>query len=701
MDIFGSLSELGIEIHESEVPVSLCQYLVDNNYYELHVCFASFVAEDIGDLSLTKGDIIVAVHRANEHWMQGQVCFDGQANLWQKLVPGQQIGNFPLNHCWQLDSDKLKLFCQEKIKSHLQQPTQLAPSVDQDSSSRNCPRPLGVSHPIANRLPLLTATHSSSLSSASSSNHSNEFHVDRTDSGLSQSNFSQMKPPPRPEQLPRQIVQRQANFELHQANQQVQQSQPSKATSLLTLKQQDKLKGWIHTVRKKTARLSTRITASLGLISLTRDEEFERHYERFKHIEKTIRVFIKNLTGFVEHFENFLLALQNTSENLSDFYRDKSHQKELEELKRKNKALACEHFHAFKRTVERQVVAVANQLLQKFAGPYQLISKRSAKLLDYDTRTKEMESCRDLQKKNALRDQYVIAKDLYDKINKQLIEELPVFNQLALDIFRDCILVLLDSRRNLILSYTKQTASLLETPLMMTYTASHVANNILMSCDSKISRDSPIRHTNNINEIIEQERKDSGQTSGHDTRQSSGNDDYISSRPQSAASQLSSEFDQLVVAARDKSSTPLSRISTSDLHQPVERIGDTSLKFSDEPDGGRTSTPVPGAKGTTASGNNHSKAPALPKPASVGHTPLKEQGHDSSVKERRRKKKFQIYVAEWPFLSTGPNQLTITCKQPLKLIKSCDECGNNDWSLVQDKKGQLGYVPSSYIKKKE
>lgn len=673
----GILASKCFQLLDDQIPSLLCKYLIDNQFYNLHVCFASFVAQDVGDLSITKGDIIVANNQVNEHWLNGQVCFDSQANSWPKLVASQQVGTFPLNHCWQLDSERVKAFCHDKICQLKSQELQCKPIVP----------------PLRPSFNLLT-THSSSLSSGSSSVHSFDY-LNNQKNNINNNNLQIIatKPPIRPEQPPKQLNKIQSN--------QQQTSTESKAPSLLfTSKQQDKLKGWLHTVKKKTARLSTRITASLGLISLTRDEEFEKHYENFKHIEKTIRVFIKNLSSFVEHFENFLLALQHTSENLSDFYRDKSHQKELEELRRKNKALNCEHFHAFKRTIDRQVITVANQLLQKFSGPHQLITKRSAKLLDYDTRTKEMDSCRDLEKKAALRDQYVIAKDLYDRINRQLIEELPLFNQFAIDIFRECVLVLLDGRKNLIQSYTKQTANLLDTPLMLTYTASDVASSILMSCD--LAKNYQMKKNTEINELIEKGRKDSGQTSGHGTRHNSANDDETS-RPHSSASQLSSEFDQMAIAAREISSTPLSQFSepAQPPLPPVNSgIGPGSVRF-DEADGGAI----------TDVGFVENTEPTESQPhCSASATNQSDDGFESVKKEyqsikkgeiKKRKKKFHIYVASWPFVSTGPNQLTISCKQPLKLIKGCDECGNTDWSLVQDKKGQLGYVPSSYIKKKE
>lgn len=455
---------------------------------------------------------------------------------------------------------------------------------------------------------------------------------------------------------------------------------------MLTGKQHDRLKSWLNTARKKTARLSTRITASLGLISLTRDEEFEKHYECFKHIEKTLKAFIKNILTFVEHFEHFLLSLQNTTENLSDFYRNRSHQRELDELKRKNKALTCEYYQEFRRTIDRQVVTVVSQLLQRFSGPHHMISKRSAKLLDYDNKTKEVESCSDPKKKTALRDEYVIAKEIYERINRQLIEELPIFNQFCIDIFKGCILVLLDSRRNLILAYTNQTLSLLNTPLMSTYTASDIASHILMSGEAANIATNFSSPTGTVQSNNSHHLEDEPKDSGRDTKPSSAND--FLPRTQSTSSQLSSEFEQMAIVNREISSTPLSQVGND---PPHANLGEMSIKY-DEPDciqGNDMSV----SERTTSETDKMIDSGEVQTPFQADINP--------PAKERRKKRKPQIYIASWPFVATGPNQLTVTCRQPLKLIKPCDECGNSDWSLVQDKKGQLGYVPSSYIAKKE
>uniref|UniRef100_A0A6G1SBL8 Dynamin-binding protein n=1 Tax=Aceria tosichella TaxID=561515 RepID=A0A6G1SBL8_9ACAR len=754
----GKLSKSECLILDNEIPYVLCQYLTENQFFDLHICFASFVAQDVGDLSTTRGDIIVAINPVNEHWLQGQVCYDSQANCWRKLTLGKQVGTFPLNHCWQLDSDQVKSFCQSKLNQEqhnlsISVQTKSWPSSNQSHNSIRPPR---------------TTTHSSSLSSGSSSLYSTELaNINNQHSVFAPVDFSgalnndqnhhhhpnnlnqyqeqplqqkhdkvdsrtNMVPPPRPAQLPRQISDRQKSSS----------EQTVSKPNILSNKHQDKLKGWLNTVRKKTARCAMRISANLGFISLTRDEEFERHYGNFKQLEKTIRVFIKNLTLFVEHFESFLLALQGTSDNLADFYRDKTLQKEINELRKKNKALNCEHFHAFKRTVDRQVIAVSSQLLQKFSGPHQLVQKRTAKLLDFDTKAKEMDSCRDLEKKAALRERYVIAKDLYDRINGQLIEELPLFNQFALDIFKECILVLLESRKNLIMSYTKQTESLLKTPLMSSFTASDVASTIMMTCDFAVNQTTgpagnqpppppppPMSLSNTmgppsttsassgLNSSLNHNDFKSSQTASEHGTQPSGSGVFRDgsssmSRPQSALSQLSSEFDQMAIANREKCSTPLSELSGSQHNRTIDSnshgiaTGNDDSNHFDEPD-----TVVRFAEQEDVNSDNKqnediesaikvSKEDEL-RSSSAAQSRNGDNELDSREKRKKKRTKHPIYIASWPFVATGPNQLTITSNQQLKLLKGCDSIGNSDWSLVKNQLNEIGYVPTAYLKKKE
>lgn len=501
--------------------------------------------------------------------------------------------------------------------------------------------------------------------------------------------------------------------------------------SIITTRQQDTLKGWIHSVRKKTTRISTRITAKLGLISLTRDEEFERHYETFKHIEKTIRNFIKNLNSFVDHFEHFLISLQQTSDGLGNFYRDKSYLKDIEDLKRTNKILACQYFNSFKKTIDENVITIVTQLLQRFTIPHQLIHKRNAKLLDYDNKTRELDSCRDEAKKATLKDQFVIAKDIYEKLNKQLIEQLPIFNQISLHIFKECIIDLLENRQNLIESYANQVSGLLNTPLLINYANSGVAESLLNENGAREigfdmeNDNNKLRLTNGIESDRETMARYGG-SSGQATALNSSSSNHNQSGSHSPSGQLGFDAIARAVANREiSSSTPLPPEEQNDISLEQASLGVIhppqdlpnmlpSTNYDNEIDNDRDTI----RNGLNNGGNvrideidgMHNVSIRAASRRDLNTSKNLNQSINSRTSkstlltnnggQKKRKHKFPTYIAVWQFDATDKNQLTIVPNQELKVIKACDENGNNEWSLCRDKWSRVGYVPSAYIKKK-
>lgn len=462
---------------------------------------------------------------------------------------------------------------------------------------------------------------------------------------------------------------------------------------------------WLSVVKKKTSRLSTRITASLGLISLPRDEDFEHHFDNLKHIEKTIRAFIKDVTNFVDHFENFLNSLQATSESIATFYRDKSNQREIDELRKKNKTVACDHFYKFKRTIERQIISVINNLLLKFKLPVHLANERLVKLIDYDSKTKRLGACRDAQKKEVLHDKQLKAQEAYDKINNQLKHELPIFNQIAVEIFKQCALVLLESRKNLIYSYTNSTANLLQTPMMSEYSVDMLSKMFM----SDVMENFHTKHTIKINELCDKVRSSAspmpmlGATNHQlsiddvDFRQKGKHSGSSTQGSKSVVSQLSNDFESLGVGEGERSSTPLTVSSegqdlangkdTRDIHR-ADDAGDD--------EGNDHFEKTRGVIANDAKNNDGQSDNEVDDDARSVCTDNHEPNEHSSGEREIGK----IYVASWPFIATGPTQLSVAFNQQVKLLKNCDARGNQEWSLVQDRRNRTGYVPSSYIKRK-
>lgn len=88
-----------------------------------------------------------------------------------------------------------------------------------------------------------------------------------------------------------------------------------------------------------------------------------------------------------------------------------------------------------KERTERLVISPLNQLLSMFAGPHKLIQKRFDKLLDFYNYTERAEKLKDKKTLEELQS----ARNNYEALNAQLLDELPMFQQCAQSLFTNCV----------------------------------------------------------------------------------------------------------------------------------------------------------------------------------------------------------------------------------------------------------------------
>jgi len=96
-----------------------------------------------------------------------------------------------------------------------------------------------------------------------------------------------------------------------------------------------------------------------------------------------------------------------------------------------------------------------------------LIHKRDDKLLDYDSCSKKLECNKDQLKQKSLQEQQQLAKNNYEALNSQLLEELPKLCDISMQILQDCIQAFLIARKQLIGRIAKHHLTLLELPLVI------------------------------------------------------------------------------------------------------------------------------------------------------------------------------------------------------------------------------------------
>ena len=79
-----------------------------------------------------------------------------------------------------------------------------------------------------------------------------------------------------------------------------------------------------------------------------------------------------------------------------------------------------------------------------FAGPHKLIQKRFDKLLDYDNCKERSERLRERRAQEELQ----AARNNYEALNAQLLDELPKFHHAAEDLFTGCVRAFAQAQRD-------------------------------------------------------------------------------------------------------------------------------------------------------------------------------------------------------------------------------------------------------------
>lgn len=54
-------------------------------------------------------------------------------------------------------------------------------------------------------------------------------------------------------------------------------------------------------------------------------------------------------------------------------------------------------------------------------------------------------------------------------------------------------------------------------------------------------------------------------------------------------------------------------------------------------------------------------------------------------------------VAAYDFMARGNHEVSLRAGDPVRVLEPHDKRGNPEWSLVQVRGGQKGYVPSNYL----
>ncbi|XP_044153950.1 dynamin-binding protein-like isoform X3 [Bufo gargarizans] len=190
----------------------------------------------------------------------------------------------------------------------------------------------------------------------------------------------------------------------------------------------------IHSIIKKSNRVSSHLKHLTGLSPQIKDEAFEETEKNFRMQERLIKSFIRDLSVYLQHIRESACVKVLAAMSMWDLYTEKG-TSDLEKFQKAHRHISEKLFAEFKERTEKLVISPLNQLLTMFAGPHKLVQKRFDKLLDYHNCTERAEKLKD---KKTL-DELQSARNNYEALNAQLLDELPKFHNYAKELFANCV----------------------------------------------------------------------------------------------------------------------------------------------------------------------------------------------------------------------------------------------------------------------
>ncbi|KAI3365240.1 hypothetical protein L3Q82_010330 [Scortum barcoo] len=190
----------------------------------------------------------------------------------------------------------------------------------------------------------------------------------------------------------------------------------------------------MHSIIKKSNRVSSHLKHLTGISPQIKDEAFDEAEKRFRLQERLIKSFIRDISLYLQHIRESASVKVLAAISFCDIYTDRSFL-DPERFQRAHRSISDKQFTQFKERTEDLVINPLNQLLLMFAGPHKLIQKRFDKLLDYDNCKERADRLKDRRVQEELQ----VARNNYEALNAQLLDELPKFHTGAEELFTGCL----------------------------------------------------------------------------------------------------------------------------------------------------------------------------------------------------------------------------------------------------------------------
>ncbi|KAK3102404.1 hypothetical protein FSP39_011155 [Pinctada imbricata] len=218
-----------------------------------------------------------------------------------------------------------------------------------------------------------------------------------------------------------------------------------------------------HTIKKKGSRFKGRLTTNLGFSPQTRDENFENEETRFRQLEKIVKIFVRDVQTFTTQIQDSVSYHENLVADIIDFYDDKQQSPTVQQFQQAQQKIDNTFLPEFLENVSVLVVSPLTKLTQMFDGPTKVIQKRYDKLLDYDNLLRKGKDEKATEKSLSK------AKQDYEALNAQLLDELPKLYSLSLSLLQDCVTSFVRAQQEYANSLFLHMSDMLDLPSLLTH----------------------------------------------------------------------------------------------------------------------------------------------------------------------------------------------------------------------------------------
>ncbi|XP_012147954.1 rho guanine nucleotide exchange factor 38 [Megachile rotundata] len=468
----------------------------------------------------------------------------------------------------------------------------------------------------------------------------------------------------------------------------------------------------MHSVAKMSTRLSTRLSASLGLTNVAVDPEFEELEKQFRSVEKCTFQLAKDVDQCLTYLSDEAISGEVISDFLIQYYQGTPNN-EARRLRDIRSTIWSQFIQELKMCLKDRVSIPINFLATLLEGPAVLITKRHDKLLDYDAAISKSEKYRDSR---IVQDELATARSNYEALSHQLLEELPILIDAATKILVAAIGAFAQARKLLCGKITKRYLTLCENSTQLT--SQDILESFLVNHNLLWNQITRFGFAGSNPRIEETQSKWCPQSERQRTalrNKYSSDKLYVVTENVVSTSSLDMGAACGTLVAVIKKQDPMGDTSRWFVDNGVAQgfLPSKCLQLQQLP---RTE---PYNEITTTNKPNSTNMPDLIcmdspekelKTATQSHLQelleldVNKDSHCyGNIEQIPRVQQYQnlnyeFYYAEYDFTINIPGTLNIVKGQALRLVRPHDEKGNDEWWLMEDRYGNKGYVPQNYLR---